>query len=68
MSWWISPRNASLNACMSVLVTSSDAGWCGSSSMTVDVGLVPIAFIWAYYDPLWRDKKDAVQPTKEASQ
>lgn len=39
-------------------------GWWGVLTMGL---LVPIAFIWAYYDPRWRKKDGAVDTTDVAN-
>ena len=46
------PQAEAINVC----------GWWGVLTMGL---LVPLAFIWAYYDPRWREKEN---PSEEASQ
>jgi len=39
-------------------------GWCGAITMGI---LSPIAFVWAYYDPQWRERDRKETPPSTAA-
>ena len=39
-------------------------GWCGVITMGL---LIPVAFVWAYYDPLWREKREAEESNADSA-